>query len=40
MEDLLKEKYIHHPKQRVYEQDCKELTEIVERCVVALISMT
>ncbi|XP_056593544.1 uncharacterized protein knl1 [Triplophysa dalaica] len=31
MEDLLKEKYIHHPKQRVYEQDCKELTEIVER---------
>ncbi|XP_026128709.1 uncharacterized protein LOC113109282 isoform X4 [Carassius auratus] len=31
MEDLLKEKYIYHPKQRVYEQDCKNLTEIVER---------
>ncbi|XP_056317978.1 uncharacterized protein knl1 [Danio aesculapii] len=31
MEDLLKEKYICHPKQRVYEQDCKNLTEIVER---------
>ncbi|XP_073698933.1 uncharacterized protein knl1 [Garra rufa] len=31
MEYLLKEKYIHHPKQRVYEQDCKNLTEIVER---------
>lgn len=31
MEDLLKEKYIYHPKQRVYEQDCKELTDIVER---------
>ncbi|KAK7166625.1 hypothetical protein R3I93_006394 [Phoxinus phoxinus] len=30
MEDLLKEKYIYHPKQRVYEQDCKNLTEIVE----------
>uniref|UniRef100_A0A8C2CNJ1 Kinetochore scaffold 1 n=1 Tax=Cyprinus carpio TaxID=7962 RepID=A0A8C2CNJ1_CYPCA len=31
MEDLLKEKYIYYPKQRVYEQDCKNLTEIVER---------
>ncbi|XP_016387228.1 uncharacterized protein knl1 isoform X2 [Sinocyclocheilus rhinocerous] len=31
MEDLLKEKYIYHPKQRVYEHDCKNLTEIVER---------
>ncbi|XP_016312510.1 uncharacterized protein LOC107665952 isoform X2 [Sinocyclocheilus anshuiensis] len=31
MEDLLKEKYIYHPKQRVYEQDFKNLTEIVER---------
>ncbi|KAK9980667.1 hypothetical protein ABG768_000258 [Culter alburnus] len=31
MEDLLKEKYIYQPKQRVYEQDCKNLTEIVER---------
>ncbi|XP_073722266.1 uncharacterized protein knl1 [Misgurnus anguillicaudatus] len=31
MEDLLKEKYIHHPKQIVYEHDCKELTDIVER---------
>ncbi|XP_065110999.1 uncharacterized protein knl1 [Paramisgurnus dabryanus] len=31
MEDLLKEKYIHHPKQRVYEDECKELTDIVER---------
>ncbi|XP_039508738.1 kinetochore scaffold 1-like [Pimephales promelas] len=31
MEDLLKEKYIYHPKQRVYEQDCKNLTEIVDR---------
>ncbi|XP_057186628.1 uncharacterized protein knl1 isoform X2 [Triplophysa rosa] len=31
MEDVLKVKYIHHPKQRVYEQDCKELTEMVER---------
>ncbi|XP_043103510.1 kinetochore scaffold 1 isoform X2 [Puntigrus tetrazona] len=31
MEDLLKEKYIYHPKQRAYEQDCKNLTEMVER---------
>ncbi|XP_051559508.1 uncharacterized protein knl1 isoform X2 [Myxocyprinus asiaticus] len=31
MEDLLKEKYMYHPKQRVYEQDCKNLTDIVER---------
>ncbi|XP_067298145.1 uncharacterized protein knl1 [Pseudorasbora parva] len=31
MEDLLKEKYIYHPKQRVYDQDCKKLTVIVER---------
>ncbi|XP_016129835.1 protein CASC5-like isoform X2 [Sinocyclocheilus grahami] len=31
MEDLLKEKYMYHPKQRVYEQDFKNLTEIVER---------
>nr|XP_001921879.4 kinetochore scaffold 1 isoform X1 [Danio rerio]XP_009304635.1 kinetochore scaffold 1 isoform X1 [Danio rerio] len=31
IEDLLKEKYISHPKQRVYEQDCKNITEIVER---------
>ncbi|XP_051561083.1 kinetochore scaffold 1-like [Myxocyprinus asiaticus] len=31
MEDLLKERYIHHPKQRVYEQDCKNLTDTVEK---------
>ncbi|TRY81503.1 hypothetical protein DNTS_009912 [Danionella cerebrum] len=31
LEDLLREKYIHLPNQRVYEQDCKNLTEMVER---------
>ncbi|XP_030634875.1 kinetochore scaffold 1 [Chanos chanos] len=30
MEDLLKEKYIYRPKQRVYETDCQKLTEMVE----------
>ncbi|TSK17769.1 Kinetochore scaffold 1 [Bagarius yarrelli] len=31
MEDLLREKYIHRPKQKVYETDCQHLSELAER---------
>ncbi|KAF4075017.1 hypothetical protein AMELA_G00229830 [Ameiurus melas] len=30
MEDLLREKYIHRPKQKVYEADCQNLSEMAE----------
>ncbi|XP_076838762.1 uncharacterized protein knl1 isoform X2 [Brachyhypopomus gauderio] len=30
MVDLLREKYIHRPKQRVYETDCQKLTDMAE----------
>ncbi|MCI4393560.1 hypothetical protein PGIGA_G00158920 [Pangasianodon gigas] len=30
MEDLLKEKYIHRPKQKLYETDCQNLCQMVE----------